>query len=58
MSAAENKKVVHELWSALYRKDWEALAGLIAEDGHYEDVPAPDAGATGPANVVKRLRIA
>ncbi len=52
-----NKQVVHELWQALYRKDWDGVAGLIASDGHYEDVPAPDAGATGPANVVTRLRI-
>ncbi len=52
----ESKRVVAELWSALYAKDWSGVAALIAEDGHYEDVPAPDAGATGPENVVKRLR--
>jgi limonene-1,2-epoxide hydrolase len=53
----ENKRIVGELWSRLYRKDWDGVAACIAPDGHYEDVPAPDAGATGPANVVKRLRI-
>jgi limonene-1,2-epoxide hydrolase len=57
VSAEENKKVVHEMWSALYRKDFDAVGSYIAADGHYEDVPAPDAGATGPDNVVKRLRI-
>jgi len=57
VSAAENKKVVQEMWAALYRKDWEGVASRIADDGHYEDVPAPDPGADGPANVVKRLRI-
>ena len=57
MAEQENKEVVAELWKALYAKDFERLASLIAEDGFYEDVPAPDAGAVGPANVVKRLRV-
>jgi ketosteroid isomerase-like protein len=52
----DNKKVVAELWARLYRKDWDGLAALIADDGFYEDVPAPDPGARGPANVVARLR--
>jgi limonene-1,2-epoxide hydrolase len=57
VGAQENRRVVEQMWDALYRKDWQAVASWIAEDGHYEDVPAPDAGATGPANVVKRLKI-
>ena len=57
MSAAENKRVVESMWACLYRKDFDGVAAHIAPDGHYEDVPAPDPGATGPANVVKRLRI-
>ncbi len=57
MAEQENKQVVAELWKALYAKDFERLASLIAEDGFYEDVPAPDAGAVGPANVVKSLRV-
>lgn len=57
MSASENTAVVARLWDCLYRKDWDGLKALIAPDGHYEDVPTPDPGATGPENVVKRLRI-
>ena len=57
MSEQQNKQVVERMWSALYRKDWDGVAALIAEDGHYEDVPAPDPGATGPTNVIKRLRL-
>lgn len=57
MGADENKKVVESMWACLYRKDFDGVAAHIAPDGHYEDVPAPDAGATGPANVVKRLRV-
>ncbi len=52
-----NRRVVAELWQCLCAKDWEGLAARIHPDGYYEDVPAPDAGATGPDNVVKRLRI-
>ena len=54
---SRNKEVVARLWACLYAKDWEGVAACIAPDGHYEDVPAPDPGATGPANVVRRLRI-
>lgn len=57
MGAEESRRVVEGLWACLYRKDWEGVAAHMAPDGHYEDVPAPDAGATGPANVVKRLRV-
>ncbi len=57
MGTRENKELVESMWACLYRKDFDGVAAHIAEDGHYEDVPAPDPGATGPANVVKRLRI-
>jgi ketosteroid isomerase-like protein len=53
----DNRKLIEAFWDTLYRRDFEALAGFFAEDGHYEDVPAPDPGATGPANVIKRLKI-
>jgi limonene-1,2-epoxide hydrolase len=56
VSSEENKRVVASLWECLYRKDWDGLAGHLAPDAFYEDVPAPDPGARGPANVVKRLR--
>lgn len=52
-----NKQLVRAFWRDLYARDWDRIAGYFDEDGHYEDVPTPDAGATGPANVVRRLRI-
>jgi len=57
MGSEENKKTVQAMWDRLYQKDFEGVASYIAEDGFYEDVPAPDKGAVGPANVVKRLRM-
>lgn len=57
MAERENKETVSRMWNCLYRKDWEGLKSELADDCFYEDVPAPDPGATGPDNVVKRLRI-
>lgn len=57
MGTEDNKRVVAQLWECLYRKDFDGVAACMAEDGLYEDVPAPDRGARGPANVVKRLRV-
>jgi ketosteroid isomerase-like protein len=57
MGTRENKRAVERMWECLYRKDWDGVAACIADDGFYEDVPAPDRGARGPANVVKRLRV-
>ena len=52
-----NRELIEGFWRALYERDWDKIASFIAPDGHYEDVPAPDAGADGPANVVARLKI-
>ena len=57
MGTEDNKRVVSQLWECLYRKDFDGVAACMADDGLYEDVPAPDRGARGPANVVKRLRV-
>ena len=47
--AAANKKTVAQMWQCLYEKDWAGLEAMLAPDCHYEDVPAPDSGATGVA---------
>jgi ketosteroid isomerase-like protein len=57
MSVEDNKRVVAELWACLYRKDFAGVGACMAPNGLYEDVPAPDRGARGPANVIKRLRV-
>lgn len=55
---ARNKATVGRMWNALYAKDWDGLMAEMSPDCFYEDVPTPDTGARGPANIVKRLRIA
>jgi ketosteroid isomerase-like protein len=53
----ENLALIRRFWQDLYARDFARVGAYFAEDGHYEDVPAPDAGAVGPAAVAARLRI-
>ena len=52
-----NLKLIEALWRDLYARDFDRVGAYFAEDGRYEDVPTPDSGAVGPANVARRLRI-
>lgn len=55
---AGNKELIRAFWRDLYeRRDLDAVGAYFAPDGHYEDVPAPDAGADGPEAIAARLRI-
>ncbi|HEY5164731.1 MAG TPA: nuclear transport factor 2 family protein, partial [Acidimicrobiia bacterium] len=58
MTADDNKAIVRRLWAALYdRHDFDEVGALFASDGYYCDMPHPDQGATGPAEVAARLRL-
>ena len=54
---AENKALVERFWADLARRDFDAVGAYFAPDGHYTDVPAPEEGAFGPAEVAARLRL-
>ena len=57
-SATEQyRETTNTFWQALYDRDWDKVGSLFAEDGLYQDVPAPDMGAVGPEAIAKRLRI-
>ena len=71
-AAAANKEVAEAFWATLARRDFDALGEFIAPDGHYVDVPvlgdgaaegtiaegnATEEGATGPEEVIARLRL-
>ena len=45
------------LWADLSARDFAAVAARFASDGHYTDVPAPEEGAFGPAEIEARLRL-
>ena len=55
--ADQNRKTSEALWQALYERRWEQVGNFFASDGLYQDVPTPDMGAVGPAQVARRLRI-
>ncbi|HEX3796752.1 MAG TPA: nuclear transport factor 2 family protein [Acidimicrobiales bacterium] len=58
MSAETNKQRVQQLWSALYQRDWDAIAACFGPDSEYTDVPSPaDDVAHGPELIVARLRL-
>jgi ketosteroid isomerase-like protein len=58
MTSDENKEVVRGLWDALYRRDWDGIAGFFDARSEYTDVPSPaDDVARGPALIVARLRL-
>ena len=54
---ARNKQIVERYWLALARRDWAAMAAMLAPDAHYTDVGTPGPGGTGPDGVMARLRI-
>jgi limonene-1,2-epoxide hydrolase len=53
--AAED--VVVGLWQALSRRDWDAVKTFLSQDCLYVDMPIPSAGARGPDDIVKRLKV-
>lgn len=55
--AAANRQLIERLWQDLYRRDFDAVGARFAEDGHYDDVPAPGGGARGPEQIAARLRL-
>jgi limonene-1,2-epoxide hydrolase len=54
----DNRARVVAFWEALYRRDWDAIAGFFGPDSEYTDVPSPaDDVARGPDLIVARLRL-
>ncbi|MBK5287748.1 MAG: nuclear transport factor 2 family protein [Acidimicrobiia bacterium] len=53
----ENKALIERFWGDLARRDFDAVGSYFTADGHYTDVPAPEEGAYGPAEVSARLRL-
>jgi ketosteroid isomerase-like protein len=54
----DNRKIVEQLWTDLYRRDFDAVGAHFADDGEYTDVPTPaDDVARGPEQIAARLRL-
>lgn len=54
---ARNKQVVERYWDAHFRRDWEKMATFFTEDSHYTDVGLDALGATGPDEIIARLKL-
>ena len=52
-----NRAVVERYWDAHFRRDWDAMAAFYAPSCHYTDVGIDATGATGPDEIVRRLRL-
>jgi limonene-1,2-epoxide hydrolase len=50
---------IHALWRGVYEQDWEEIKRHLHDECIYFDVPVgPGIAAKGPANVIKRLKLA
>lgn len=57
MHEARNRQLVERYWDAHFRRDWDRMATFFADDAHYTDVGLDPTGATGPTEIISRLRL-
>jgi limonene-1,2-epoxide hydrolase len=57
MSTEKNRLVVERYWDAHFRRAWDEMATFFTPTCHYTDVGADAKGATGPADIIRRLKI-
>lgn len=54
---AANKALVERYWEAHFERDWETMATFFGATTHYTDVGLDPTGATGPDEIIARLRL-
>jgi limonene-1,2-epoxide hydrolase len=52
-----NIELIEAFWTDLFNRDFDAVGAWFTPGGNYRDVPAPEEGAFGPAEVAARLRL-
>ena len=52
-----NRQVVERYWEAHFRRAWDEMAAFYSADCHYTDVGLDPQGATGPTEIILRLRL-
>ena len=57
MSTGTNRQVVERYWEAHFRRAWDEMGAFFTRDAHYTDVGVDANGATGPSEIVARLRL-
>ncbi len=56
-TTGDPRSVVAAYWDAHFERDWEKMATFFTGDAHYTDVGIDATGATGPAEIIARLRL-
>ena len=51
------KEIVESYWDVHFSRDWDEMAAFFSEDAHYTDVGLDAIGATGPDEIILRLRL-
>jgi ketosteroid isomerase-like protein len=54
---ARNKQVVERYWDSHFHRRWDEMPSFFADTAHYTDVGVDPNGATGGADIIRRLKI-
>ena len=52
-----NKEIVKLYWDAHFERKWGEMATFFSNEAHYTDVGLDAVGATGPTEIILRLRL-
>ncbi len=51
------KEIVENYWDVHFSRNWDGMAEFFSKDAHYTDVGLDAVGATGPDEIILRLRL-
>ena len=51
-----NKELIEDYWAG-FDRDWVKMATFFSDSAHYTDVGLDAVGATGPEEIILRLRL-
>lgn len=52
-----NKEIVKRYWDTHFERKWDEMATFFSNEAHYTDVGLDAVGATGPKEIISRLRL-
>lgn len=57
ITESRNRQIVERYWDAHFRRDWSTMSTFFTPEAHYTDVGVDGVGATGPDEIIARLRL-
>ena len=51
------KEIVESYWDEHFSRNWDEMTTFFSEDAHYTDIGLDAVGATGPDEIILRLRL-